>query len=70
MFTSRAANLAVWLTLVLVFAAWQTWCLTRRPRLPSLGDAVSRLGARPAGRAVLAVAWLWLGWHVFVRGAW
>jgi hypothetical protein len=70
MFTSRAANFAVWVALVVVIAAWQTCCLIRRPRLPSLGDAVALLSARPAGRAVLAVAWLWLGWHVFVRGAW
>ena len=70
MFTSRAANLAVWLALVLAVGAWQVYCWRRRPRLPSLGDAVSLLGARPAGRAVLTVAWLWLGWHVFVRGAW
>ena len=23
----------------------------------------------PAGRAVMIAAWLWLGWHVFVRVA-
>jgi sirohydrochlorin ferrochelatase len=32
-----------------------------------LGDVVSRLRARGAGRVVLVLAWAWLGWHLFAR---
>ena len=70
MFPSRAANLAIWAALALAVVARQVVCLARRPRLPTLGDALTLLGSSPAGRFVLAAAWIWFGWHVFVRGAW
>lgn len=33
----------------------------------SIGDLVGRVIRPPGGRVVFMVAWLWLGWHVFVR---
>jgi hypothetical protein len=37
-------------------------------RTPTLGQALQAAKRLPAGRLVLVVAWLWLGWHTFVRG--
>ena len=34
---------------------------------PTFASILSRALARPAGRAAVVAAWLWLGWHVFVR---
>ena len=36
-------------------------------RRATLGDVVNRAVARPAGRVVVLLSWLWLGWHLFVR---
>ena len=35
--------------------------------MPSLADLADALTRHPAGRAVALTAWLWLGWHLFVR---
>jgi hypothetical protein len=37
-------------------------------RTPTLAQAVLVLTRRPAWRAVVLTGWLWLGWHLFVRG--
>lgn len=66
-FPSRAANLAVWAVAAVALAAWQAICLARPSRLPSFGDVVDAVCATLAGRIVLRVGWLWLGWHLFVR---
>ncbi len=34
---------------------------------PTVESAVAWTLARPAGRVALLIAWLWLGWHLFVR---
>jgi hypothetical protein len=39
--------------------------LTRR--VPTLGQVVAVVTGHRWGRWVLLAAWLWLGWHVFVR---
>lgn len=39
-------------------------------RLPTLGDAVATLNRLRIGRALLLAAWLWAGWHLFVRANW
>jgi hypothetical protein len=39
-------------------------------RLPTLGDAVATLNRFRSGRALLLAAWLWAGWHLFVRANW
>jgi hypothetical protein len=33
----------------------------------TLGDVTDSAIRHPAGRAVALLAWLWLGWHLFVR---
>jgi hypothetical protein len=39
-----------------------------RGRTPTLARAVLVLTRRPASRALVLTGWLWLGWHLFVRG--
>ena len=41
----------------------------RYRRTPTLSHAVGAVIGTRFGRPVLLVAWLWLGWHLFVRGA-
>jgi hypothetical protein len=37
------------------------------PRMPSVGQVASLIVSRRAGRWLLLGAWLWVGWHLFVR---
>jgi hypothetical protein len=41
----------------------------RRPttRVPSLGEWLGYLMRARAGRALILLGWLWLGWHYFAR---
>ena len=38
-------------------------------RTPTLAQALQTLKRLPATRPALVGAWLWLGWHTFVRGS-
>jgi hypothetical protein len=61
----RCASYGVWAGLGIV-----TVCLVvaqLRGRLPSLREALRGVTARPAGRGVVLLVWMWLGWHVFAR---
>ena len=66
---SRPLTLGGYAVLVLAIAAYQLVAVLRR-RTPTLGEALQPLRASVVGRAVLLGAWLWLGWHLFVRGTW
>ncbi len=35
-------------------------------RIPTVGQAVSRLTRRRPGRWLVLGGWLWIGWHLFV----
>ncbi|MGH8973084.1 MAG: DUF6186 family protein [Acidimicrobiia bacterium] len=39
-----------------------------RHRTPTLAEAALVLTRRPVPRALVLLGWLWLGWHLFVRG--
>jgi hypothetical protein len=65
---SRTVTLAGFLLLAAAFVTYQLLGLVRR-RTPTLGQAVGTLLGTRYGRPVLLAAWLWLGWHLFVRGA-
>jgi hypothetical protein len=38
-----------------------------RTRIPALGEWLGYVMRSPAGRALVLVGWLWLGWHYFAR---
>lgn len=63
---TRAVTVAGYAAVAAAMVACQAAALAGRRRA-TLGDAVRVATARPAGRLVVLGAWLWIGWHVFVR---
>lgn len=39
-------------------------------RFPAMGDAVAIFSRFRFGRPLMLAAWLWAGWHFFVRANW
>ena len=39
----------------------------RTTRVPTLGEWLGYLMRARAGRALILLGWLWLGWHYFAR---
>jgi hypothetical protein len=65
--TARAVTLAGWVVLAVAATAVELRARARPSRLVTLGTAVAlALRIRFVRFATLA-AWLWLGWHLFVR---
>jgi uncharacterized protein DUF6186 len=63
----RAVGIVGWLVIVGAFLAWQGVGLARSD-WPTMSD-IFRAAMRPAAaRFLLFGIWLWLGWHLFVRG--
>lgn len=65
----RSTNLAIWAGLAGALAIWQFVALAR-PDLPTVGSLVVFLKQRRVGRWSLLAGWMWLGWHLWVRGSW
>jgi hypothetical protein len=42
--------------------------LTRK--FPTLGEAVATVNRTLTGRWLVLAAWVWAGWHFFVRASW
>jgi hypothetical protein len=60
------ASLAVWAVLAGVLAV--LWALSHARSWPVRPAALLvPLAARPVLRIALAVAWMWVGWHLFAR---
>lgn len=65
--TTRHAVLVVWALLGAAVAAGQVVAALSGGRFPGLGPLVARITARPVGRVVMVLGWMWLGWHAFAR---
>ncbi|HET9771380.1 MAG TPA: DUF6186 family protein [Acidimicrobiia bacterium] len=65
---SRTVTLAGFAALAVAAVTYQALGVTRR-QSPTLGQAVLAVLHTRFGRPALLTAWLWLGWHLFVRGA-
>jgi hypothetical protein len=65
---TRSVTLVGYALLGSAMLAYQTLGLLLR-RTATLGQALARLRKSRAGRPFLLAAWLWLGWHLFVRGS-
>lgn len=63
----RTLTLAGYAVLAAAILAYELAGHLRR-RTPTLAQAMLVLTRRPAPRALVLTAWLWLGWHLFVRG--
>lgn len=64
----RAVALVGWLVIVGALLAWQGLSLVNGPEWPTLSSMFRDFMRPVAGRFVLFGLWLWLGWHLFVRG--
>jgi hypothetical protein len=59
----------VWAVLIGAVFAWEGLALSHLSgSVPTLSDAFRAIMRYPLGRWVLFAVWLWVGWHVFVRG--
>jgi len=65
---SRTVTLAGFVVLATAMITYQVLGLVRHGTA-TVGQAVATLLGSRCGRPVLLAAWLWLGWHLFVRGA-
>ena len=64
----RPVALFGWLVIVGTLFLWQGIGLARGPEWPTVSDFFRSFMTVPVGRAVLFGLWLWLGWHLFIRG--
>jgi hypothetical protein len=64
----RAVALVGWLVIVAALLLWQALGLVYAPEWPTLSQLFRDFMRPVAGRIVLFGIWLWLGWHLFVRG--
>lgn len=65
--TTRTLTLAGYVLLAVAGVGYELAGRLLR-RTPTLVEAMLVLVRRPAPRTLVLIAWLWLGWHLFVRG--
>ncbi len=65
---SRAVTLAGYAVVVAAMAVLQLRA-ARRHRLATAGAVLRTILRSPTLHLLLVAAWLWLGWHVFVRAS-
>jgi Family of unknown function (DUF6186) len=58
----------VWALLFGAVFAWEGLALAGITGVPSLSATFRAIMRYPPGRWALFGLWLWLGWHLFVRG--
>jgi hypothetical protein len=63
----RSLTVAGYLVIAIAILALDLAARRDTSRLPSLGDVVSTLSSRRAGRIAVVIGWWWVGWHFFVR---
>ncbi len=57
-----------WIVILTSFVAWEALGLFVGHGWPTLSRVTRDVTRSPVGRWVLFGAWLWLGWHLFIRG--
>ena len=62
---SRLVTLTGYAVIVVAAAIFEM--RARRKGTATAGDALGLVMRNPFGRVLVCAAWLWLGWHVFVR---
>jgi hypothetical protein len=64
----RAIAVVGWLGIVAALLVWQGIGLVHGPEWPTLSDFFRSFMTMALGRFILFGFWLWLGWHLFIRG--
>jgi hypothetical protein len=57
-----------WVVIFAAFVSWEAVGLMVGHGWPTLSHVTRAVTRSPVGRWVLFGAWLWLGWHLFIRG--
>ena len=65
--TARDAVLLGWSVVGVLAVGCQLGAAVSGGRFPGLGAVLRRLGTSGAGRGLLCLGWVWLGWHAFAR---
>lgn len=60
-------SLSIWIGLAALLVVCEVVVLRSRGRLPRIGELFSRITRTWAGRGILLLGWMWLGWHAFAR---
>jgi len=60
-------NVALWVLAALVVACCEVAARSLGRSWPTAAQLVRSGRANLAGRLILVISWLWLGWHVFAR---
>jgi hypothetical protein len=58
----------VWAALFGALFAWEGLGLARASGCPTLSDVFRLIMRYPVGRWAMFALWLWVGWHLFIRG--
>ncbi|HEX6231190.1 MAG TPA: DUF6186 family protein [Actinomycetota bacterium] len=64
----RTVAIVGWVVIFAALFAWQGIGLARDDGWPTMSDMIRAFTRPVPGRVVLFGMWLWLGWHVFIRG--
>jgi hypothetical protein len=65
--TSREWTMLVWGLLGTAVLVCLVTSALSNGRFPTLGAVTGRITANRAGRVLLVLGWMWLGWHAFAR---
>ena len=57
-----------WLVVFGALLGWQGFMLAHGPSWPTMSSMLRAFMRPAAGRAILFGLWLWIGWHLFIRG--
>ncbi len=64
----RTMAVVGWVAIFAALFSWQAIGLLHCPAWPTMSDMLRTLTRTALGRSLLFGVWLWIGWHVFVRG--
>ena len=64
----RVVAVTGWIVILGALFTWQGLGLAWGPGWPTMSDMLRALTRPVFGRWILFGLWLWVGWHVFVRG--
>ncbi len=64
---TRPIALVIWAATAGLLAGCELLSLATRRRFAGLLALTSRLSSTPGRRLLLALGWMWLGWHLFAR---
>jgi Family of unknown function (DUF6186) len=65
---ARVTGTIGWVVILVALVVWEAVGLIVGRGWPTLSHITREVTRSPVGRWVLFGAWLWLGWHLFIRG--